>query len=168
MGKGNGHTGAAHQRCEPTSAEHLETATEKSMPDIFGTLDISAMLRNESKKPTSPSRSVRWPGLGKVSITTREQRRQYYLWNLQRARRGARLVSSSLRLVRASQTSVEPSFKPPMSTATDARWKEMSQKYTNHWDLRATTASSMTLSYSIRSVRPFQTTANSGLRRAYH
>ena len=82
-------------------------------------------------------RALQGPGVDQV--------RQPHLWNLPNAFRCTKWVTSSLGLVRTFPTSAEPSFRQWTSLATNARWKDMSQKYTNHLHLRVKSASATTI-----------------------
>ena len=122
-------------------SKNWESSPYSSQPAVFGTLDVISVLGN-TERP-SRSRTARWARNGSSSTTTPEHSRQHCLWNLQRAFRVARWASSSLRMVRACPTLVEPTFRQWTSW-----WRDMSQMHTNQSHLQGESASTTTRSSS--------------------
>ena len=84
---------------------------------------------------------------------------RHNLWNKLKAIHCARLVGSSLQMVRTLQTSAKPCHAVYEFGNTHTRRKDMSPKYTNHKYLRVQSASTTTRSSSRNLERSFPDTA---------
>ena len=79
-----------------------------------------------------------------------------------------KLVSSSLRTGHDIPTFCRAKFHTETSLATNARWQDMSQKYTNHLHLRVKSASTTFVFEKFEALIPKQSRVAEDPRRNYH